>query len=158
MTCKDPVFQSDLRIFRSDSNKTISAMATQAAFENTCLTIFTKMINSVPKGTQLSNPIVPRQWITIESHLDLSPAGVVQYSGQIGAYNRANGQLPATANYYYGTQGSGNTGYLKAQLGGEHWIPLPRHEILLTLSRPDRFQRQRCRCGHLRKRKVLQIQ
>jgi hypothetical protein len=100
--------QSDLRIFTSDQNVTINAMSSAASFRNTCLTIFEKMLNTVPAGTTLSSPIGPRPWITKETHLDLSPSGVVQFSGNISTQSKAAGAAPATASYVYLTN-SGST-------------------------------------------------
>lgn len=67
-------------------------------------------MDTVPRGMQLSEPIVPRKWILIESHLDLSPRGEVVYSGNISTYER--GEVPVNATYYYGKSGGGNMGVL----------------------------------------------
>lgn len=67
-------------------------------------------MDTVPRGMQLSEPIVPRKWILIESHLDLSPKGEVVYSGNISTYER--GKVPENATYYYGKSGGGNMGGL----------------------------------------------
>ncbi|KAG4443010.1 hypothetical protein IFR05_001541 [Cadophora sp. M221] len=109
VTTKNETFRSDFRIFNSDKNATIKAMAAPKAFQDTCFTIFEKMMNTVPRGMKLSEPITPRQWILIESHLDLSPTGQVQYSGNISTYSRSG--IPINATYYYGKAGGGNTGY-----------------------------------------------
>ncbi|KAF2735068.1 heme peroxidase [Polyplosphaeria fusca] len=108
VTTKNVTMQSDLRIFKSDNNVTVKAMSSAASFRNTCLTIFEKMLNTVPAGTTLSNPIGPRPWITKETHLDLSPSGVVRFSGNISTQSKAAGAAPATASYVYLTN-SGNT-------------------------------------------------
>lgn len=90
-------------------------MSSHNAFLDTCFTIFEKVIDTIPKGPNgqvqvLSDPIIPRQWIIKESHLDLSPSGEVQYSGNITTYARSPALAPLTASYYYGTEEGGNTG------------------------------------------------
>lgn len=112
VTSANETFRSDLRIFSSDNNTAIRAMSTQPVFEQTCLTVFQKMLDTVPDGVALSDVIGPRAWITQESHLDLSPGGVVQYSGKITSYVRGGGAPPNKANYFYGTEYGGNAGYL----------------------------------------------
>ncbi|RDL35895.1 uncharacterized protein BP5553_06507 [Venustampulla echinocandica] len=106
--------RSDLRIFASDDNATISAMSSPQSFEDTCFTIFEKMINTVPSAVKLSDPIVPRPWILRESHLDLNSAGAVTFSGTIIGHSSAS--LPDTASYSYGTSG-GNTAPKTSQAG-----------------------------------------
>ncbi|KAG4423745.1 hypothetical protein IFR04_003170 [Cadophora malorum] len=110
VTTKNETFRSDFRIFNSDHNATIRAMSSPQAFQDTCFSVFEKMMDTVPRGMQLSEPIVPRKWILIESHLDLSPRGEVVYSGNISTYER--GEVPVNATYYYGKSGSGNMGGL----------------------------------------------
>lgn len=108
VTTKNVTMQSDLRIFKSDNNATIKAMSSAAAFRSTCLTIFAKMLDTVPKSVTLSSPIGPRPWITKESHLDLTPSGVLRFSGNITTQSKAAGAAPATASYAFLTS-SGST-------------------------------------------------
>jgi hypothetical protein len=108
--------RSDLRIFSSDGNDTISAMSSPQSFEDTCFAIFEKMINTVPSGVTLSDPVIPRAWILRESHLDLNSAGAVTFSGTITGHSSA--PLPVTASYFYGTAGGGNTGTKSSETGG----------------------------------------
>ncbi|TVY15916.1 WSC domain-containing protein [Lachnellula arida] len=107
VTTQNKTFRSDLRIFNSDSNATIKAMASSTqSFEDACFTVFEKMINTVPKTVTLSTDLVgPRPWILMESHLDLSSTGAVQYSGNITTKSRFNPSVPTTATYGYGTSG-----------------------------------------------------
>lgn len=120
VTTSNTSFQSDLHIFESDGNTTVRDMSTSLeAFEAACFPVFEKMINTVPTGTILSDVIGPRQWITMESHLDLDSTGAVVYSGVIGHYTGKGGApSPATASYQYGTTGGGNTGPKTSQSGG----------------------------------------
>jgi hypothetical protein len=71
------------------------------------------MINTVPKNVTLSAPIGPRQWILIESHLDISATGAVLYSGTAATYSW--GPVPNQATYVYNTNTGGNTGGLQTQ-------------------------------------------
>jgi len=108
--------RSDLRIFSSDNNATIKAMSTPTTFEDTCFTIFEKMVNTVPTAVTLSDPIGPRPWTLLESHLDLTTAGAVTYSGTIVTHSRT-ATPPGSASYFYGTVGGGNTGPKNSQAG-----------------------------------------
>jgi len=101
--------RSDLRIFSSDQNATIRAMSSPSSFENTCFTIFEKMINTVPAAVQLSDPVGPRQWTMQESHLDITGTGAVTYQGTIKTHSKTV-TPPTNASYFYGTVGGGNTG------------------------------------------------
>jgi len=120
VTTANTTFRSDLNIFGSDGNATVLGMSTSLeAFEAACFPVFEKMIDTVPAGTVLSDLIGPRQWITMESHLDLDSTGAVVYSGVIGHYTGKGGAAsPATASYQYGTIGGGNTGRKTSQSGG----------------------------------------
>jgi hypothetical protein len=84
-------------------------MTTQASFQSICFNIFNEMLNTVPSGVVLSNPIGPRTWITRESHLDLLSSGAVTYSGNITTHS-FSASPPAQATYQYNTVGGGNTG------------------------------------------------
>jgi len=119
VTTTDVVARSDLGIFNSDHNATVTAMAgSLTSFENACFPIFEKMINTVPAtNPPLSDPIGPRKFITIDSHLDLTSAGVLTYSGTFGTYGKT--AAPSTVSYEYGTIGGGNTGPKTSLPGGE---------------------------------------
>ena len=108
VTTKNVTMRSDLRIFTSDNNATVKAMSSADSFRNTCLTIFEKMLNTVPKNVTLSDPVVPRPWITQESHLDLSSSGTLFFSGNITTNEKALKTAPGTASYVFLTS-SGST-------------------------------------------------
>ncbi|TAQ86696.1 generic peroxidase [Chlorociboria aeruginascens] len=113
---------SDLRIFTSDGNVTINAMSSAQSFEDTCFTIFEKMINTVPAAVTLSDPIGPRPWILRESHLDLDSTGVVTYSGTITS--SGTNSPPANAAYFYETAAGVSTGSKTSQAGVPFTIPI----------------------------------
>ena len=49
---------SDVRVFSADGNVTMAALANPATFQSTCQTMLQKMIEVVPAGTVLTDPIV----------------------------------------------------------------------------------------------------
>ncbi|MCJ1402847.1 hypothetical protein MMC11_006068 [Xylographa trunciseda] len=49
---------SDVRVFAADGNVTMTALANPATFQSTCQTMLQKMIEVVPAGTVLTDPIV----------------------------------------------------------------------------------------------------
>ena len=55
----NPNARSDGRIFGLNNRQTISAMSDPNVYSGTCSGIFAKMINSVPRGTPLSDVIAP---------------------------------------------------------------------------------------------------
>ncbi|KAF8186683.1 heme peroxidase [Pholiota molesta] len=50
-------FASDLRIFASDGNVTMKSLASPTSFSDTCATMITRMLNTVPADTQLTDEI-----------------------------------------------------------------------------------------------------
>ncbi|KAJ7243967.1 heme peroxidase [Mycena rebaudengoi] len=61
---QNATFRSDMRIFSSDGNKTMRAMADPNAFASSCGAVFEKMINTVPREVTLTEPIEPAQfWV-----------------------------------------------------------------------------------------------
>ncbi|KAH7097606.1 hypothetical protein BKA62DRAFT_715708 [Auriculariales sp. MPI-PUGE-AT-0066] len=56
----DDTFNSDKRIFGSDGSQTMAAFAGDSSlFAQTCATLFTRMINIVPSGVQLTEVVTP---------------------------------------------------------------------------------------------------
>ncbi|ETS86444.1 hypothetical protein PFICI_00272 [Pestalotiopsis fici W106-1] len=75
--------RSDLRLYSSDNNATMKALSEEAAFQATCLSLFERMIDTVPADVQLSDPIVPMTWKAVDVALDINTAGNVSVSGSI---------------------------------------------------------------------------
>ena len=50
---------SDVRVFSADNNVTITAMADPATFQSMCQTVLQKLIEVVPSGVVLTDPIAP---------------------------------------------------------------------------------------------------
>ncbi|KAK7715193.1 hypothetical protein SLS64_003891 [Diaporthe eres] len=75
---------SDARIFSSDSNVTIKAMADPQTFQDVCRRVLQKMIEVVPKGVTLSQPIEPYMIKPVDLRLSLEQAARhLQLSGNI---------------------------------------------------------------------------
>ncbi|KKY38933.1 putative l-ascorbate peroxidase [Diaporthe ampelina] len=75
---------SDARIFASDSNVTVKAMADPQRFQDVCRKVLQKMIEVVPKGSTLSQPIEPYMVKPVDLRLSLEQAARhLQLSGNI---------------------------------------------------------------------------
>ncbi|KAK6197264.1 Oxysterol-binding protein OBPa [Pestalotiopsis sp. IQ-011] len=75
--------RSDFRLYTSDNNETMKALSEEAAFQATCLSLFERMIDTVPADVQLSDPIVPMTWKAVDVALDVNASGNVSVSGLI---------------------------------------------------------------------------
>ena len=75
---------SDFKVFNSDGNATISSMADPATFTSTCQAMFQKMIEVVPEGTTLTEPITPYDVKPGALQLTLQSGGSeIQFAGEI---------------------------------------------------------------------------
>lgn len=76
---------SDARIFSSDSNVTVKAMVAEPQnFQDVCRKVLQKMIEVVPKGVTLSEPIEPYMIKPVDLRLSLEQAARhLQLSGNI---------------------------------------------------------------------------
>lgn len=75
---------SDGRIFNSDSNITVKALTDPAVFESTCQRILQKMIDVVPAGVKLSEPIQPYLLKPVAMQLTLEQgARIMRLTGYI---------------------------------------------------------------------------
>ena len=61
----------------------MKVLSEEAAFQATCLSLFERMIDTVPADVQLSDPIVPMTWKAVDMALDINSAGNVSVSGLI---------------------------------------------------------------------------
>lgn len=69
------------------------------------------MINTVPNGIVLSDPVGPRPWILRKGEIDLDSAGGLFYFGQI--VGSGSGTRPTTASYIYKNSGGATVGGTK---------------------------------------------
>ncbi|KAH9910074.1 heme peroxidase [Xylariomycetidae sp. FL2044] len=64
---------SDFKVFNYDRNATIKGMSDPTAFGNVCATVFQQMINTVPAGVVLSDPIQPYSVKPVSLQLAINP-------------------------------------------------------------------------------------
>ncbi|KAI1076288.1 heme peroxidase [Whalleya microplaca] len=75
---------SDFKVFNYDSNVTMNGMVDPTEFNNICATVLRKMIDTVPDGVVLSDPIQPYSVKPVEMQLALnSGATTMQLTGFI---------------------------------------------------------------------------
>ncbi|KAK3360011.1 hypothetical protein B0T25DRAFT_621313 [Lasiosphaeria hispida] len=66
---------SDFKVFNSDANVTMNAMAEPAAFQQVCKVVLQKMIDVVPTGVTLTDPIAPYTVKPVDMRLTLNTPG-----------------------------------------------------------------------------------
>lgn len=79
VTSPNVAARSDLRLFSSDNNATIRDLSQN--FGRTCSTLFTKMLNTVPKSVTLSDPVTPQTWKMTNVLMHISNGGSVRVEG-----------------------------------------------------------------------------
>ncbi|KAF2475461.1 heme peroxidase [Lindgomyces ingoldianus] len=102
-TTKDPLVvgpstantrNSDFRVFNSDKNVTIKALQDPSTFSNVCKNMFQRMIEIVPSGTTLTDPITPYDIKPYALQLTLLDGGSqISFTGDIRIRTT---QLPAS--------------------------------------------------------------
>ena len=87
--------QSDFRIFSSDGKKTITAMSTPEGFADTCRQTITQMIETVPAGVKLTDPITPSPLRPTNIQLTVARDGSVNIQGEVRVHTTGvfNAQL-----------------------------------------------------------------
>lgn len=85
------------------------------------MTVFTKMINTVPNGVVLSDPVVVRPRILREGAIDLDSAGGLVYEGLIFASGPSSRPSQVTYTYKNGNTVVGGT--KTSQTGGKLHAP-----------------------------------
>lgn len=75
---------SDQVVFTADGNATVRTLQDPTVFRNTCSTLLQKMIEVVPRGTVLSDPIVPYEVKPVGVKLSLAQYGdSISFMGEI---------------------------------------------------------------------------
>ncbi|KAM7198104.1 putative fungistatic metabolite [Naviculisporaceae sp. PSN 640] len=75
---------SDFKVFNADGNVTVSAMTSATTFNNVCATVLQKMIDVVPAGVTLTDPVLPYTIKPVDMQLTLNPGGTtLSLSGYI---------------------------------------------------------------------------
>ena len=104
---------SDARVFASDGNVTMRAMADPATFASTCSTLLQKMIEVVPSGTVLTGPIVPYEVKPNTIQLTLLDGGSeISFTGEIRVRTtvRPASQIASVQLVYKDRSGGGDCG------------------------------------------------
>jgi hypothetical protein len=95
--------RSDFRLYNSDGNATIQGFSSPTAFRSQCNTLFSRLVDTVPKSVELSDPVKPYTWKADNIKFDLSADGVVSISGQI-RYLYGSGSPAPIVKYQYWTE------------------------------------------------------
>ena len=75
---------SDVRVFSADGNATITQLANPAVFQSTCQALLQQLIEVVPSGTTLTNPIVPYDIKPDSLQLTLIDGGsIISFTGEV---------------------------------------------------------------------------
>lgn len=75
---------SDFKVYNSDNNMTMEAMRDPQTFRSVCKVVLEKMINVVPPGVTLGEPIVPYMVKPVALQLTLSSGGnALRFTGYI---------------------------------------------------------------------------
>jgi hypothetical protein len=76
--------RSDLRLYESDKNVTITKLRNQGkGFFNTCISLFQRMIETVPRGVALSDVVSPMSIKPINASLDFDIDSNLVFNGYI---------------------------------------------------------------------------
>jgi hypothetical protein len=78
-----PATNSDARVFSADGNVTMEAMADPAEFQDRCKALFERMINTVPREVNLTDPILPYEVKPVEVHLTVASGTLLNFAGDI---------------------------------------------------------------------------
>lgn len=100
VTAPDEADRSDLRLYTSDNNATIEALADEVAFRDTCFDLFERMINTVPSTVTLSDPVTPMTWKAVNLALDINSSGTVTAGGMF-RYFYSSGSAPSSVSYSF---------------------------------------------------------
>ncbi|KAF6805249.1 wsc domain containing protein [Colletotrichum sojae] len=74
---------SDFKVFVADGNVTMNSLANPTTFNSACKTVFEKMINVVPPGVTLGDPIKPYEVKPVQLQLTLTNVAMMQLTGYI---------------------------------------------------------------------------
>ena len=86
---------SDFKVFNADKNVTMNALSSATVFQSTCKTVLQKMIDTVPTGVVLTDPVTPYAVKPVNMQLTLNADGTAMLlSGYIRVRTT---DLPATS-------------------------------------------------------------
>ncbi|KAG5983242.1 hypothetical protein E4U55_000466 [Claviceps digitariae] len=104
---------SDFKVYNSDGNKTMSALADIKTFKTVCQKVLQKMIDVVPPEVVLSDPIVPYTVKPVNLQLTLTNGGsALQFTGyiRVKATGLADGAIKSVTLTYKDRKGSAACG------------------------------------------------
>lgn len=78
-----PLTNSDARVFGADKNVTMRSLANPKTFNTKCAALLARMIDSVPKGVTLSDPIQPYQIKPDALQLMVTSKNTLTFTGRI---------------------------------------------------------------------------
>jgi hypothetical protein len=88
---KNATTNSDARIFASDGNSTIRALASDnAGFVSSCGTLLARMLDTVPSSVQLSEPLEPLPVKPWNMQLSLDYEGQLRIAGYIRIFDNGD--------------------------------------------------------------------
>ncbi|EFX04208.1 L-ascorbate oxidase [Grosmannia clavigera kw1407] len=99
---------SDLAVFNADGNKTMNRLTDATTFQDTCLTMLERMINTVPSTVKLTDPLTPYPIKPANLVLKLSDNGAnLTFSGQIRVLvtNRDSTKIESLSLHYLARDG-----------------------------------------------------
>ncbi|KAK6066430.1 WSC domain-containing protein [Seiridium cupressi] len=100
---------SDARVFASDQNATVKAMADSTAFQSVCQTILQKMIDAVPPSVTLTDPIAPYFVKPVGLHLTLETgATMMTLGGSIRVRTTTLSTAPSSVTIVYKDRNGGS--------------------------------------------------
>lgn len=104
---------SDRKVFGADGNVTMKAMANPATFASTCVAMLQKLIEVVPSGTTLTDPIVPYEVKPTALQLTLGNGGsqlIFEGEIRVRTTKRSASKIIAVELVYKDRNGGSNCG------------------------------------------------
>lgn len=87
---------SDFKVYNIDGNSTMSGLTSAETFKNVCKTVLQKMIDTVPSGVTLTDPIAPYAVKPVDMQLTLNSGGssfLLTGYIRVRTTNRASGAI-----------------------------------------------------------------
>jgi hypothetical protein len=109
---------SDLRVYSSDNNVTMHALAHPVHFQDSCRRVFTKMFDSVPHGVRLSEVIKPIEVKPSDVQLTLRDDGTVAFVGKIRVRTTAGRVARSVYLHYSDRYGRPSRTHIATTMGG----------------------------------------
>ncbi len=120
----NPAAYSDGRIFDLNNKQTIAAMADPDKFASVCSTVLAKMVNTVPRGVQLSDVIAPYELKPTNVQLNVAADGLsLDFSGELRIHTNSlpKSSIASVQLIYKDRTGacSNNTSIISANAAGD---------------------------------------